>query len=501
MRGQIIDKRSLKKMLKNKIVKIATLLALVLAFFPSANASFLQNFSDKRILVKFAPKANASYANYQPDSMVEKELKKVGIHIIPVGLFEDINLILKNLNSRKDVIFAEEDKLVRLAQQYPNDPRFPEQWHMVTMRNNMLWFPMSAPEYSGSPYIIMANCDTGVFTDHEDLRDNAVPGWNMYDANADTSDVHGHGTMTAGCMVAIGNNSLGIAGTNWHSRFMPIRVSDTAGLAFFSVITSGIIWAKDHGARIVSVNYQASTSLSVSSGGAALRAAGGLLFVAAGNGGLLLGEQDPNVIVVAGTNQADGAYGSYGNSIDISAPATNILTLNRAGGYSFGTGTSFASPTAAGLAAIIWSINPYLTPDEVEAIIKGTSIDLGPVGWDDRFGTGRIDFFDAASATPWPFSDILAPLVWFTNPHDGDRISHGRGTRVDASVYAFDNDRVDRVEFYVGGILEDTDTEAPYEFSVVLGPAPNSVPTSVEFKVKAYDSSNNVSEETITLWR
>jgi len=64
------------------------------------------------------------------------------------------------------------------------------------------------------------------------------------------------------------------------------------------------------------------------------------------------------------------------------------------------SGTDAAAAHVSGLAALIWSVNPTLTPDEVESIIESTAVDLGEPGWDECFGHGRIDAAAAVRATP-----------------------------------------------------------------------------------------------------
>lgn len=79
------------------------------------------------------------------------------------------------------------------------------------------------------------------------------------------------------------------------------------------------------------------------------------------------------------------------------APGSSIYTTSRSSNSSYGSvsGTSFSCPAAAGLAALIWSADPSLSPDDVENILKSTATDLGANGVDDTFGYGRIDSKDA----------------------------------------------------------------------------------------------------------
>ncbi|HEV8291760.1 MAG TPA: S8 family serine peptidase, partial [Tepidisphaeraceae bacterium] len=97
------------------------------------------------------------------------------------------------------------------------------------------------------------------------------------------------------------------------------------------------------------------------------------------------------------TNNSGSSWGPF---VDLSAPADDILLADPtfASGYGLGDGTSFASPLAAGAAAMAWSINPALSVDEVKSILFSTAVDLGESGWDEVYGWGRIDVGAVARA-------------------------------------------------------------------------------------------------------
>ena len=101
--------------------------------------------------------------------------------------------------------------------------------------------------------------------------------------------------------------------------------------------------------------------------------------------------------------------------MDLSAPADNIVVADPTfdGGYGLGSGTSFAAPLAAGAAAMVWSIDPSLTPGEVLNILYTTADDLGTLGRDEVYGWGRINIGHAAerayemTLTPEPGTLLL----------------------------------------------------------------------------------------------
>jgi subtilisin family serine protease len=138
------------------------------------------------------------------------------------------------------------------------------------------------------------------------------------------------------------------------------------------------------------------------------------VFVAAGNSDSQIDMGPyPNLIFVSGTDLSDerwsegpgGLGSSWGPYVDLAAPAQNIFLASPTFtyGYGLGSGTSFAAPLAAGAAALAWSINPTLTPDEVRHLLESTAVDLGTTtGWDEVYGYGRIDIGAVAAGAPEP---------------------------------------------------------------------------------------------------
>ena len=99
---------------------------------------------------------------------------------------------------------------------------------------------------------MIATVDTGANV-IPDLQDAFVPGWDFIENDGDPQDTHGHGTRVASVIAARGNNQIGMAGHCWGCRVMPIRVSAN-GSATPARIATGIVYAVDHGARIVNVS-------------------------------------------------------------------------------------------------------------------------------------------------------------------------------------------------------------------------------------------------------
>ncbi len=138
----------------------------------------------------------------------------------------------------------------------------------------------------------------GIRLDHVDLVSNLVSGANSASGTAvaqssggAVNDLNGHGTHCAGIAGASGNNALLVAGVNWNSRLMPVRVSDlSSGNSSLSALQAGALWAAQNGARIVSTSYSGvNTSSNNTTGGTMINTWNSLWFWAAGNAGSDLG--------------------------------------------------------------------------------------------------------------------------------------------------------------------------------------------------------------------
>ena len=295
------------------------------------------------------------------------------------------------------VDYAEPDYLVPPVA-VPDDPGFSSQWFHTKINSPGAW-----DRVRGGSSILVAVCDTGIDSSHPDLAANLrLPGYNAVDGSENTSPVSSHGTRVAGCIGAVGNNATGCVGMCWDVSIVPVRFSNRSdGWAYYSDMAVGIRWAADQGAKVVNLSYLAAGSYTVNDAAEYLRNRGGLLFIAAGNdGGDMSGiyPDFPASIAVGATTSSDtrSSWSNYGAFIDLVAPGSNIYTTTTSGGYTSTNGTSFASPIAAGLAALVYTVYPPFTPAQVEQTIFTTCVDLGAAGEDNFYGHGRID---AATAT------------------------------------------------------------------------------------------------------
>ena len=248
---------------------------------------------------------------------------------------------------------------------------------------------------------------------------------------------------------------------------MPVRISDPTGWATYSDIASGLTWAADHGARVANISYKVTTSSTITAAAQYFQGRGGVVASSAGNDALFDASADnPYIITVSATDPNDALYSwsSTGNNVDVAAPGC-VYTTTSGGGYGSACGTSFSSPIAAGVAALILSAKPSLSPAEVTGIVRSSADDLGTPGFDPQFGAGRVNaaraVAQAGGGAPPPAPDTLAPAVSIAAPTTGATVS---GT-VTVSVSASDNVGVTSVSIAVDGAVVCSFNAAPFSCS------------------------------------
>jgi len=428
---------------------------------PANNEPFVPG----RVLVKFRSNVGLDHARQIVASLGTREadtLPQIGLIVLDLPDQADEAAFAHALASRPDVEFAELDRILKPAEVTPNDPWFVNwEWHLRKIAAPTAWTTTT-----GKDTVIIAILDMGINGNHEDLASKMVPGWNVYNNTSDTSDTGGHGTTVAGTAAALSNNGTGVASVCWGCKIMPVRISDSTGSATYSSIASGLNWAADHGARVANVSYAPlNNSSSVTSAANYFRSKGGIVTVAAGNEGTFdSSANNPSMITVTATNTSDQLYAwsNTGNTIDLSAPG-NVYTTDMSGGYSAGGGTSYSAPIVAGVAGLLFSINPNLTADQVENILKSSADDLGPSGQDSSYGFGRVNAARAVAMAAGPApADVTAPSIAITSPQMGAMVS---GV-IPVSLQATDNVAVTSVTLSIDGFMVGTDVVAPYTFAV-----------------------------------
>jgi hypothetical protein len=270
------------------------------------------------------------------------------------------------------------------AEAVPTDPLWPKQWGPA-----LIGAPAAWTVTMGSPRVVIAVLDTGIDFSQPDLRGALVPGYDFVHGDNDPSDDNGHGTRTAGIVGARADNGLGIAGVCPRCSIMPVKVTNANGSASWLDVASGIAWATDHGASVISMSLGGGPSDAVAAAIRYAQSKGVLVVAAAGNGGSsqpFYPAADPGVLSVAGTAKTGGLYSwsNYGSWVDVAAPGCDTTTFVGDGFGQF-CGTSASTPVVAGLAGLARSYSPTSSAETIEHAIVSSAHQVPGVA------DGRVD--------------------------------------------------------------------------------------------------------------
>lgn len=322
------------------------------------------------------------------------------------------------------VLGVEPDRLRDVAVVPDDDLYASEQWAHRLVNAETAWNTTT-----GDPSIQVAVLDTGVDGDHDDLIGNLVEQVDLSSGRVvtrtigtdnDTCNV-GHGTFVAGVVGALGNNGLGVAGVAWDVSLVDVALTSPASRCGIldSAIVAGLAHVTDPdraGGPVDVVNLSlgavsGACPIALQTGFDDARAGGTLVVAAAGNdqlritGASSIPASCNGVMSVAAVGE-DARVARYSNTnmwIDVAAPGGDTTTgdgiwsTTAGGGYGDAEGTSFAAPYVAGVAALMRSVDPTLTPDDLESILERTA-SHGGAGRDDEIGWGVIDAAGAVAA-------------------------------------------------------------------------------------------------------
>lgn len=319
-----------------------------------------------------------------------------------------------------------------------SDPYVGEQWALASMRVFEAWALATCDGRVG-----VAVLDQYPDVAHEDLAPNVVASHDTSSQAAPATEAAAHGTSVTGVVGAVTDNGLGVAGVSHNAGVIAVNVfngSAPGASASSSSLNSAYGYLMEQASPL---NIRvANLSLGVAAPGpapaddvliAAITRAyddhGIVTVAAAGNASTAAvpyleypGDADKVVSVINLMRGSGGAAPSKSPSSNynvggqraknISAPGTNIMSTAPGDAYDIWSGTSMAAPQVAGVLALEFAANPALGADEVVAILYATATDLGPAGFDEEYGWGEVDAYEAVlAAVTGEYDDVSGSLA------------------------------------------------------------------------------------------
>jgi serine protease len=352
--------------------------------------------------------------------------------------------MVRALRRTPGVLLAEPNYVRRGLIVEPNDTYYSYQWHYP-----LIGLPEAWDITTGSSNVIVAVIDSGILKEHPDISGQLVAGYDFVSDAASALDGDGvdpdpedpgdgdiggssfHGTHIAGTIAAHTNNNTGVAGIAWNARIMPLRVLGKGGKGTTNDILEAVRYAAGMETNAGLQLAKPVDIINLSLGGTGHSQIEEAVFQEA---------HDRGVIVVAsagnnGTSEVSypagygsvvsvsaitiegkiASYSSFGPTIDVAAPGGSSTDLNGDGyldgvlstvgddrsgtvqmSYAFFTGTSMAAPHVSGVAALMKSIYPAMTPANFDAMLAaGYLTQSGDTLPNDTLGYGIIDAYKA----------------------------------------------------------------------------------------------------------
>ena len=383
-------------------------------------------------------RAGEVIVGFDPNSLPAERQRVVQEHgcwIVRTGDLADFHLVgVPGSTSPQDMAeLLTQHTCVRYAERnycvhttfIPDDKLYSYQWNFDNAAANDIRVQEAWDIEEGDPNVIVAVVDSGVAYEDYDIYRRApdlastrfVPGYDFVHDDNHPNDDHGHGTHVAGTIAQSTNNLIGVAGVAFRCSIMPVKAVDEQGVGDVFTISLGILFAVEHGARVISLSVgglEPSTTLrnavkTAYERGVTVVAAAGNEYTRRNRPSYPAAYTDYCIAVGAVRYDLTRApYSSTGPYVSLVAPGGDLTVDQNGDGYPDGIlqqtfksdpndfaywffqGTSMATPHVSGLAALLAS-HGVTAPDKIREAMEQTARDLGLPDWDPQYGWGMID--------------------------------------------------------------------------------------------------------------
>jgi subtilisin family serine protease len=353
--------------------------------------------SDSVLIVKYGTPLTVS-DHKKAGATLQRRISSLGYDVVKIDKGKKIDSVMQNYNKLSSVIHVSPSALY--TRQGIPDPKTAEQYHLSLLNIG------KAQTLSGKNKVRVAVIDTGVDKNHPELKNKLLPSYNAVNPmNQGAPD--SHGTHVAGIIAAEKGNGVGGYGINPNVEILPIDVFDRALGASDYVIADAILYAVEKKAKVINMSLSSYSNSPLIEEAVKKALAANVTVIAAASNEAIDQPAYPaaleGVISVGSTNKANelSFYSNYGPSVDVVAPGEDVYAplyhYEKKSTFMKMSGTSMSSPVVAGVASLLLSKNPKLTPNQIEYILEHTAKDLGTKGYDTKFANGLVDPVKALS--------------------------------------------------------------------------------------------------------